>query len=69
MKTLAALREAKGLTREQVAQAANLSVSGYINIELGHRRASFKASIRLSKVLDITLEELDAIMDSLIKAS
>jgi transcriptional regulator with XRE-family HTH domain len=52
------LRRAKGLTQEQFAAAADVSIGAVRNWEQGHRLPHFEAAYRISLALDITLDEL-----------
>ena len=52
------LRISKGLSQEQVAELCDLS-SGYIsNIEMARKKASLKALLKLSKAMDVPLDEI-----------
>ena len=52
------LRARRGLTQEQVAEAAGLS-RGYVGeLEQGRRRQSFEGVVRVARGLDVDLREL-----------
>lgn len=54
-------REAAGLRPDDVAGAANVSVSHYYGIERGEREAGFTTAGRLAAVLDASIEQLMAL--------
>lgn len=51
--TVKALREARGMSQEQLAQAAMLSRPYLANIEAGRKRPSIKAVARLAAELHV----------------
>lgn len=51
-------RLAKGLTQDEVARAASLSRTGYVNIENGRRAASIKTAMLLGKILDFNWPDM-----------
>ncbi|MFL5818399.1 MAG: helix-turn-helix domain-containing protein [Conexibacter sp.] len=55
--TVKELRARRGLTQEQVADAAGVS-RGYLGeLEQGRRRASFEGVVRVARALDVELAE------------
>ena len=50
------LREKKGFTQEQLAEAADLSVSHLSKVESGQRRIGMKAYLTVLKALDVDEE-------------
>jgi transcriptional regulator with XRE-family HTH domain len=52
------LRQAKGLTQEQLAEAAAVSVGAVRHWEQGTRRLLFGHAYRIAKALSISLDEL-----------
>lgn len=55
------LREKKGLTQEQLAEAADLSVSHLSKVESGQRRIGMKAYLTVLKALDVGEEDFVAL--------
>ena len=51
------LREKKGYTQEQLAEAAELSVSHLSKVESGQRRIGMKAYLTLLRALDVSEED------------
>ena len=49
--TIKALREARGLTQEQLAQRAQLSRPHLANVEVGRKRLSVRAAARVADAL------------------
>ena len=49
--TIKALREARGLTQEQLAQRAQLSRPYLANVEVGRKRLSVRAAARVADAL------------------
>lgn len=56
--TLRVLRDARGLTQEQVAEAAGTSQSHYSKIELGRVSPTIRTVKKLADVLGVDLVEL-----------
>lgn len=54
---LKTLRKAKGLRQTDLAQAANISQSLVVKIELGERKPSVKVAKRIAAVLDFDWTE------------
>ena len=52
------LRQARGLTQEQLAEATAVSLGAVRNWEQGRRLPHFEAAYRLAKTFGITLDEL-----------
>lgn len=57
-KKLSTLRNQKGVTQEQLAEGAGLSVDFLSLIERGQRAPSFKTLEQLSKALSIRVRDL-----------
>ncbi len=55
------LREKKGFTQEQLAEAADLSVSHLSKVESGQRRIGMKAYLTVLKALDVDEEDFVAL--------
>ena len=55
---LSRLRSEKGLTQQEVADGAGLSLRGYQNYERGLREPQMSALIGLADFYDISLDEL-----------
>lgn len=51
--TVKAIREARGMTQEQLSQAAMLSRAYVSNIEAGRKKASIKAVARIADALHV----------------
>lgn len=51
--TIKALREARGMTQEQLSQAADLSRAFIANVEAGRKKASTKAVARIAAALHV----------------
>lgn len=51
-------RERQGKTQREVAEAANLSVRGYQNYELGNRIPNVETAKKIAVALGMTVEEL-----------
>jgi len=56
--TIKKVREAKGLSQKQVADAARMQQSQYSRIEGGKTDPSFSLVMRIAKALGVTLTEL-----------
>lgn len=56
------LREKKGYTQEQLAEAADLSVSHLSKVESGQRRIGMKAYLTVLKALDVGKEDYVALL-------
>lgn len=54
------IREARGLTQQQMAAALGLSQSAYFRIELGQRRLAFDDAVRAAAALGCSLADLAA---------
>jgi len=48
------LRESKGMSREELAEAAGLSVGGVRDLEQGHRHPTWSTAIALCEALGVT---------------
>ena len=59
MKTLAIIRQENMKSRQQVAKAVGLSLSGYANIELGNRSPSFKVAKKLANYFKVPIESIN----------
>jgi transcriptional regulator with XRE-family HTH domain len=57
-KKLVALRQEKGMTQENLAEAAGISVDFLSLMERGLRAPSFSTLEKLSRVLDIPVKDL-----------
>ena len=57
-KRLSTLRNQKGVTQEQLAEASGLSVDFLSLIERGRRAPSFKTLEQLSKALGLSVRDL-----------
>jgi putative transcriptional regulator len=55
---LRAARRAKGLRQEDLAEAAEVSQSTIVRLELGENEPTFKTAHRLARALGTTAEEL-----------
>jgi len=51
-------RKKKKMTQSQIANQLKMSTSNYCNIENGIRGISLSQGIELSKILDLSLEEI-----------
>ncbi len=51
-------RERQGKTQREIAQAAELSVRGYQNYELGNRVPSVETAKKIAQALGAPIEEL-----------
>ncbi|MEF7476185.1 helix-turn-helix domain-containing protein [Pediococcus pentosaceus] len=51
-------REQKGLTQEQLAKLANISVTMVQSLESGRRNGSVKTIVKLAKVLGVTTDSI-----------
>lgn len=51
-------RERQGKTQREIAQAADLSVRGYQNYELGNRVPSVETAKKIAQALGASIEEL-----------
>jgi transcriptional regulator with XRE-family HTH domain len=51
-------REQKGLTQEQLAKLADISVTMVQSLESGRRNGSVKTIVKLAKVLGITTDSI-----------
>ena len=60
-KNIKYLREKKGYTQEQLAEAADLSVSHLSKVESGQRRIGMKAYLTVLKALDVGEEDFVAL--------
>jgi transcriptional regulator with XRE-family HTH domain len=58
---LKALRKAAGLSQEQLARAADVTLRGYQKWEYGHREFTFQTGVKLAKALGVTLDVLAGI--------
>ena len=56
-KNIKYLREIRGYTQEQLAEAANLSVSHLSKVESGKRRIGMKAYLNILQIMEVTEEE------------
>lgn len=56
--SLRSVRERKQLTQRDMAEKLSLTETAYRNIESGRNRPSFTTAIRISKVLDSSIESL-----------
>lgn len=56
--TLKHERERQGKTQREIAQAAELSVRGYQNYELGNRVPSVETAKKIAQALGAPIEEL-----------
>lgn len=56
-KNIKYLRENRGYTQEQLAEAANLSVSHLSKVESGKRRIGMKAYLNILQIMGVTEEE------------
>lgn len=52
------IREEKGLTQQQLAQAINISRTAMSQIELGNRKLCIEEAANISKVFNVSLHEL-----------
>lgn len=50
------LREARGWTRKQLADAADMSASGVRDLELGNRKPAWETVLALGKALGVSCE-------------
>jgi transcriptional regulator with XRE-family HTH domain len=57
-KTLRDWRDARGMTMQQLAQAARLSLSALDNLEHGRTQPSVEVAGRLAEVLDVYMEQI-----------
>lgn len=53
------IREMRGFTQEHMAESLNMSVSAYGKIERGESGLSFEKAKSISKILGISIAELD----------
>ena len=60
-KNIKYLREKKGYTQEQLAEAANVSTSHLSKVESGQRRIDMKAYLSILQILGATEEEFISI--------
>lgn len=60
-KNIKKLREKKGYTQEQLAEAADLSVSHISKVESGQRRIGMKAYLTVLEVLNVNEEDFIAL--------
>lgn len=56
MKNLKAIRELKGLTRQQLAEKVGCSEDMVISLELGRTKGSIKTLLKLAEVLETTTD-------------
>lgn len=56
-KNIKYLREKKGYTQEQLAEAANLSVSHVSKVEAGQRRIGMKSYLAILRALNVNEED------------
>lgn len=57
---LIALRQSRGMTQAQVAQALGLSRAYYTQLEAGRRTPSLAVGLRIARFFDVSFEELFA---------
>ncbi|BCV23336.1 helix-turn-helix transcriptional regulator [Gelria sp. Kuro-4] len=55
---VAEFRHARGLTQEQAARAAGLTLTGWRWIEQGKRTPSVATAARIAAALDVTIDDL-----------
>ena len=55
---LRALREARGLSQEQVAQRAGVTMNTYARVELGQAAPSWSTVRSIAAALDVSLRDL-----------
>ena len=60
--SLRGLREERGLSREEIAVRAKVSVSYVTMLELGQREPSLRVLRRLADVYGLSLSEMDALL-------
>lgn len=58
MVTLKELRLKKGLTQEEMAHKAKLSLKGYIQIENGYTEPRILTALKISEILDADPREI-----------
>lgn len=51
-------REAKGLTQEGLARAADVSIHSIVSLEFGRRRLRMDEALRIADALDVPLDEM-----------
>lgn len=56
--TLKDIREQRGMTQENLAHSASVSVSMIQSLENGRRKGSIETIVRLAKSLDVTTDEI-----------
>lgn len=61
-KNIKYLREKKGYTQEELAEAANLSTSHLSKVESGQRRIGMKAYLSILQILETSESELSSIV-------
>lgn len=62
--TVRELRARRGMTQEQVAEAAGRSRGFVAELESGRRGASFEAVAAVAEALDVPMAELGALFDA-----
>jgi len=60
MVRLREIREAKGLSREQLSRLSNVSANMIYHIETGRKNPTIKLLLKLSKALDVEISDLIA---------
>jgi transcriptional regulator with XRE-family HTH domain len=60
---LKSLREARGLTYEQLAERAGLSRRGVISMERGERTGNVRSWFRVAQALETPLADLMSVLD------
>jgi transcriptional regulator with XRE-family HTH domain len=58
------LRARRGMTQEQLSEAAGRSRGFVAELESGRRGASFEGVVALAQALDVSVEELGGIFDA-----
>lgn len=56
--TIRELREAKGISQQEMANKLGYTLTSYNKIELGHRRMSVKRAMDAAKILECSLDEI-----------